>query len=91
MKVVLDPGAYMPEYAHYTDAGADLRSQVDMVIGPHDSATIDTGVHVEIPSAMVGMRKANAKPTALHVAAKATLQCAGLDVVYLISPFPGKR
>lgn len=26
MKVVLDPGAYMPEYAHDTDAGADLRS-----------------------------------------------------------------
>lgn len=57
MKVVLDPGAYMPLYAHDTDAGADLRSPVDMVIGPHDSATIDTGVHVEIPSGMVGMLK----------------------------------
>lgn len=57
MKVVLDPGAYMPEYAHDTDAGADLRSPVDMVIWPHDSVTIDTGVHVEIPSGMVGMLK----------------------------------
>lgn len=57
MKVVLDNGAYMPEYAHETDAGANLRSPVDAVIWPHDSVTIDTGVHVEIPSGVVGMLK----------------------------------
>lgn len=57
MKVMLDPGAFMPEYAHETDAGADLRSPVDAVIWPHDSVTIDTGVHAEIPSGMVGMLK----------------------------------
>lgn len=57
MKVVLDPGAYMPEYAHDADAGADLRSPADYVIHPHNSTTIDTGVHVEIPVGMVGMLK----------------------------------
>lgn len=57
MKVVLDPGAYMPEYAHDQDAGADLRSPVNAVVHPHSSATIDTGVHVEIPAGMVGMLK----------------------------------
>lgn len=57
MKAMLDPGAYMPEYAHETDAGADLRSPVDAVIWLRDSVTIDTGVHVEIPSGMVGMLK----------------------------------
>lgn len=57
MKIMLDPGAYMPEYAHETDAGADLRSPVDTSICPHSSVTIDTGVHVEIPTGMVGMIK----------------------------------
>ena len=57
MKIMLDPGAYMPEYAHGQDAGADLRSPFDVSIRPHSSITIDTGVHVEIPSGMVGMLK----------------------------------
>lgn len=57
MKVVLDPGAYMPEYEHEQDAGMDLRSPVDAVVLPHDSAVIDTGVHVEIPKGAVGMLK----------------------------------
>ena len=57
MKVVLDPGAYMPEYAHSTDAGADLRSPVDAVVDPHSSTTIDTGVHIEIPNGYAGMLK----------------------------------
>lgn len=33
MKIVLDNGAYMPEYAHNTDAGADLRSPASTVRG----------------------------------------------------------
>ena len=57
MKVMLDPGAYMPEYAHDTDAGADLRSPVDIVVPALGSAVIGTGVHVEIPAGMVGMLK----------------------------------
>lgn len=66
MKIMLDPGAYMPEYAHETDAGADLRSPVDAVIWPRDSVTIDTGVHVEIPSGMVGMLKSKSGLNVKH-------------------------
>lgn len=57
MKIKLDPGAFMPEYAHEQDAGMDLRSPVDAVVLPHDSTVIDTGVHVEIPKGAVGMLK----------------------------------
>lgn len=32
MKVLLDPGAFMPEYAHAQDAGADLRSPVCVTV-----------------------------------------------------------
>lgn len=47
--VLLDEGAYMPERAHYADAGLDLRTPYNAVIPPMGSATIDTGVHIEIP------------------------------------------
>lgn len=57
MKVMLDHGAYMPEYAHAADAGADLKSPTCGLVYPGDSIIIDTGVHVEIPVGMVGMLK----------------------------------
>lgn len=57
MKVMLDPGAYMPKRAHELDAGFDLCSPVDDVVFPNCSLTIDTGVHVEIPKGYVGMVK----------------------------------
>ena len=39
----------MPEFAHRTDAGADLRSPIDTIVRAKGSIVIDTGVHVEIP------------------------------------------
>lgn len=57
MKVKLDAGAYAPERAHRQDAGLDLRSPVDVLIGPKDSVKIDTGVHVQIPFGQVGFLK----------------------------------
>ena len=57
MKIKLDPGAFMPEYAHEQDAGMDLRSPVNAVVLPHDSAIIHTGIHVEIPHGYVGFLK----------------------------------
>ena len=57
INVQLDEGAYMPERAHPEDAGADIRSPGHVVIWPHSSETIDTGVHVEIPAGYVGMLK----------------------------------
>lgn len=29
MNIILDPGAFMPEFAHKTDAGADLRKEAN--------------------------------------------------------------
>lgn len=57
LKVKLDDGAYMPERAHATDAGADIRTPVDVEVPALGSAVIDTGVHVELPPNTVGMLK----------------------------------
>ena len=55
--IMLDEGAYMPERAYDTDAGLDLRSPVRQWVFRGDSATIDTGVHINIPKGYVGMLK----------------------------------
>ena len=57
IKVVLDDGAYMPQKAHKEDAGFDLRTPKDVIVFPESSATIDTGVHIEIPFGYVGFLK----------------------------------
>ena len=57
MKVKLDEGAFAPTRAHSTDAGLDIYSPYKMVVLKNSSATIDTGVHVEIPKGFVGMLK----------------------------------
>ncbi len=57
MKIQLDPGAYMLDRVHVPDAGADLMSPIDFVIGPNSHMSIDTGVHIEIPYGYVGMVK----------------------------------
>ena len=57
MKIVLDENAIMPTRAHSTDAGLDLYSPKELVIRPHNSATVDTGVHVEIPEGYAGFLK----------------------------------
>lgn len=57
MKVKLDPGAYLPERAHDTDAGLDLRTPVDAYIRAGGSTVIDTGVHIQLPPGTVGMLK----------------------------------
>ena len=55
MKIKLDAGAYMPERAHDTDAGLDLRSPRRQVVWSRSRETIDTGVHVEIPEGYAGL------------------------------------
>ena len=49
VRFTLDDGAFAPIRAHTTDAGADLRTPVAFTLSAHDSATVDTGVHVELP------------------------------------------
>ena len=58
INVMLDEGAFMPEYAHFgDDAGADIRTPIPVTVMPHSTVIIDTGVHVEIPREFVGMLK----------------------------------
>lgn len=62
MKIMLDKGAYMPEYAYKTDAGMDIRCKEGFLLpginnGNIGSAIIDTGIHVEIPEGYVGFLK----------------------------------
>lgn len=48
VKVSLDEGAFIPERAHDTDAGADIRCMEDFVVPAHSSVEIGTGVHIEL-------------------------------------------
>lgn len=66
MNIILDNGAFMPEFAHKTDAGADLRSPVESVVPARGSIVIDTGVHVEIPEGYVGMLKSKSGLNVKH-------------------------
>ena len=66
MKVKLDKGAYMPERAHETDAGADLRTPYDVIVPAKGSVVIDTGVHIELPHNTVGMLKSKSGLNVKH-------------------------
>ena len=66
MNIILDNGAFKPEFAHKTDAGADLRSPVESVVPARGSIVIDTGVHVEIPEGYVGMLKSKSGLNVKH-------------------------
>lgn len=76
MKIKLDENAFMPERAHETDAGLDLKSPVDMYIMPHKSGVIDTGVHVEIPKGYVGMLKSKSGLNVKHgIVSEGVIDC----------------
>lgn len=55
MKVMLDSGAFMPDRAHPTDAGLDLRTPTNAYCRPLDTVTIDTGVHIQLPHERAGL------------------------------------
>lgn len=57
IKTKLSPLAYLPERAHDTDAGADIRTPEAFTIEAHDSQIVFTGVHVQLPPNTVGMLK----------------------------------
>ena len=50
IRVKLDEGAYLPERAHDTDAGADIRCREGFVLPSHCGHVVHTGVHIELPS-----------------------------------------
>lgn len=55
LKVKLDKGAYMPEKAHKSDAGYDLRTPYEFTVKAGGSATVLTGVHMVIPRDFCGL------------------------------------
>jgi dUTP pyrophosphatase len=50
----LDPDLPPPRYAHPGDAGADLVSRVDVVLGPGERHTVPTGVALALPDGYAG-------------------------------------
>lgn len=49
IKVKLDEGAYLPERAHDTDAGADICTPEAFTLWARTGRIVHTGVHVELP------------------------------------------
>ncbi len=66
MNVKLEKWAYMPERAHTTDAGADLRTPHDVTVMPRGAVVIDTGVHIGLPLNTVGMLKSKSGLNVKH-------------------------
>lgn len=44
----------VPKYANHTDAGADLKSSVDMVVPAREWALVPTGVKIALPEGFAG-------------------------------------
>ena len=55
MKIKIDAGAYVPERAHDTDAGMDIRLPNGGLVRAGQSRTFHTGVHVELPHGTFGL------------------------------------
>jgi dUTP pyrophosphatase len=51
----IHPGAKLPAYAHPGDAGIDLFSCVDIVLGPGEVRAVPTGIQMAIPLGFVGL------------------------------------
>ena len=45
----LDPGIPLPAYAQPGDAGADLRSAIDLTLAPGERAMVPTGIAIALP------------------------------------------
>ena len=54
MVKVLDDGLPLPAYAHPGDAGADLRSAVEVTIAPGERVLVPTGVAIALPPGHAG-------------------------------------
>lgn len=50
----MKPGAYLPERAHYNDAGADVRTPERVMLRKGDVVKIPLGIGVDIPDGYAG-------------------------------------
>jgi dUTP pyrophosphatase len=53
--VRLDRDLPLPAYAHPGDAGADLRSTVDVTLAPGERALVPTGISIALPPGFVAL------------------------------------
>jgi dUTP pyrophosphatase len=51
----LDRDLPVPSYAHPGDAGADLHTTVDLVLGPGERALVPTGISIALPDGYVAL------------------------------------
>ncbi|MCG8917116.1 dUTP diphosphatase [Actinokineospora sp. PR83] len=51
---LLDPTAQVPQIAHPGDAGADLFTTADIVLGPGQRCLASTGIAIELPPGLAG-------------------------------------
>ena len=76
MNIQLDAGAIKPTKAHEEDAGYDLYSPVDVVIKARDNATIDSGVHIELPKGRYGRLASKSGLNVKHnITGEGTIDC----------------
>lgn len=66
VRIKLDEGAYMPERAHATDAGADIRTPYDIVLPAYGGIEVRTGVHIETPHGHATMIKSKSGLNRFH-------------------------
>ena len=55
MNIYVETGAYLPERAHKTDAGLDIKAKETKFIKARSSAILHTGLHVQLPYGTAGL------------------------------------
>ena len=55
MNIKLDEGAFMPDRAHPTDAGLDIRAMKNGLVRARHSTVFHTGVHIQLPPGTAGL------------------------------------
>ena len=55
MNIYVEIDAYVPERAHKTDAGLDVRSYENRLVKAHGGALLHTGLHVQLPHGTAGL------------------------------------
>lgn len=63
---MLERGSILPIKAHDNDGGFDIFTPLPVIVLPHESAIINTGVHMQIPKGYVGFLKSKSGLNVKH-------------------------
>lgn len=55
MNIYVEKGAHVPNRAHKTDAGLDIRSRDNRLVKAHGGALLHTVLHVQLPHGTAGL------------------------------------